>query len=526
MRPLGIAAAAAVALSALAAPPAPKPQGVTVTAAAKGTITDLRVSGWSVATALPRVAGAGREIVILAKVEPSVPRAAKKATEPCAPSADKGRSADDDAPRRLLRWSPAAPSVLAVLRDDVDPAIAALDAVDLDGDGSDEILLFRPGAVEVLARGADGAFSGVPRPLLSDSALEVTERARLFRSPLYEAETLLRYSVPGSFRTYGPVEDGGRWGLRSSVPVPTEASAYSETLVVTNRAVAPVGRRADGTLVLATVPEQVGKERIRLWRLEPDAPGGPVAVECWCALPGQEQLVDWGYDILDGRPVLIATTTRADKMSLLGEKKIRVFPMEPDRTRRGARPIAAFESNLNLWQVTDPFFRDVDGDGASDLVLPHWKGLQNDIAAVSVHPGRPDGTISPKASTQSFEVDKGDRAFIEYGADFDADGNPELLLFGDGALRVFSGVPAARRPKALVAEKPAWSFPLPKDVAIGGSAGAGFGPDGIVSWRNAGPMGSPVALDLDGSGGVELVLAGNTTSGQGCVLVFGAGNGR
>lgn len=527
MRAAVLVLGAAIGLPALAAAPVPKPEGATVTTLDAGTIAEIRATGAFVSVALPRLAGRGREILLLVEVDPrETADPKKKKDEPCGRSPYVDRAAAAAKPLRLLRWSPAAPATLDALREDLDRGFHGLDAVDLDGDGSDELVLYRSGGAEALARGPDGRFAGPPRPLFADPSLEFRGRARLFDSALLDGEVRLRHAVEGTLRTYGPGASGAEWGERSSVPIPTESRARGEALVVETPEVVPVGRIADGTVVFATAPEEVGTERIRFWRLTPEAAEDSRAVECWCALPGPERMIDWAYDILGGRPVLIVTTTRGDKMSLLGEKKLRVFPMEPDRTRRGVAPIAAFPSELNLWQMTEPSVRDVDGDGTPDLVLPYWKGLKNDIAAVTVHPGRSDAGIAAKGVTQSFDIEKGDRAFIRYGPDLDADGNPELLLFGGEMLRVFPGLPAARRPKALVAEKPRWSFPIPKDVTATGGAGAQFGSGGFSAWRSAGPMGRLLDVDLDGSGGTELILAGSAGSGQACVLVFATGSLR
>ena len=52
-----------------------------------------------------------------------------------------------------------------------------------------------------------------------------------------------------------------------------------------------------------------------------------------------------------------------------GEKLLRVFFIEGDRTRLGKPPVLAVESHANLWQESQVAATDLNGDGRQDVVF-------------------------------------------------------------------------------------------------------------------------------------------------------------
>src|SRR4029453_8834912 len=104
--------------------------------------------------------------------------------------------------------------------------------------------------------------------------------------------------------------------------------------------------------------------------------------------------------MLDGPPALVIATTSAEKLSLFGEKGLRVYPLSTDRTRAGGAPSLAATTGINLWQQAIISAEDLDGDGHDDLALAYWKGLKDSIAALEIYPGGPKGVS--KARTLTF----------------------------------------------------------------------------------------------------------------------------
>src|SRR6185503_14174928 len=140
----------------------------------------------------------------------------------------------------------------------------------------------------------------------------------------------------------------------------------------------------------------------------------------------------------DGAPVLVVTTTSGDKLSLLGEKSLRVYTLGGERTRAGEAPSYAATTGINLWQQAFPVILDLDRDGRDELVLAYWKGLKNAIAALEIYPGGAGGTFG-KARTMTFDVEEGQKDVLNFGDDADGDGRPDLVLIAGHELLVFPG---------------------------------------------------------------------------------------
>jgi hypothetical protein len=257
--------------------------------------------------------------------------------------------------------------------------------------------------------------------------------------------------------------------------------------------------------------------------LDPDGPAEAKVVESWALFPQPEGVVDSAFAMLQGAPVLIVTTTSADKLSLLGEKALRIFPLGGDRTRAGDAPLFSATTGINLWQQTFPAVVDLDKDGRDDLVLAYWKGLQNSIAALEVYKGgAPSGFAKPR--TMSFDIDNGEKAFLEFGPDLDGDGRPDLVLFAKRELLVFPGSEADRAIQKPVASRPSRRIPLAPDLPRPRGSEMSMGLEGFRISRTSGGLGAPHFVDLDGDGHPEAVFAGNGASGGRVSVVFVRGS--
>jgi hypothetical protein len=331
-----------------------------------------------------------------------------------------------------------------------------------------------------------------------------------------ESDPLWRLATLGGLRTYGRGAPDRAWEILSEVSLPVTAARRPAGLVVVSPGVATLGVGPDGSVALASGPEQAGKSRLRSWLLAPEAPLTSRSSECWSKLPAPERVIDHAFFLLDGRPVLAVTTTPSDRLGLLAEKLLRVFPLGGDRTRAGVAPLFAAETRANLWQEVGFRAIDVNRDGRQDLVLSYWKGLKHGIAALDTYLRRPDGSFEPSPKRIELPVEEGDRSFLHYGTDLDGDDLADLMLVDRRMLLVFAG----RSGKAIVAERPTLRAELPETLSRSDTVTTiGIGTGGVSRASAAGDLGHPHAIDLDHDGRSEVIFAGNQPDGRGRVLV-------
>jgi hypothetical protein len=511
-------AAAVVALGILAGakpkPPAPTKSSpppasaVKVERAADGWRADLSLDRPLLGWAVPRGGDGRRELYLL--TGPPQDSKDKSAAAACGLKAAAEGSGHQ---AQLYRWRFEAPERLESIA--VGLPEGTLDAVDVDGDGSDDLILQRDGAIDRIRLANDG--SPTIESLVSDKALATSHGGpRIAWDPAAARDTALRVSLLGAFRSYAPGVNGAMT-LASEVAVPVRVEPGSEVFRVRSPGVLAVGRTSAGRLVFATEPEAFGKRRLRTLLLDPDGPAETRVVESWSLLPSPERMVDRSFAMLGGSPVLVVTTTSADKLSLLGEKGLRIYPLGGDRTRAGDNPMFAAETGINLWQEARPAIVDLDGDGRDDLVLAYWKGLKNAIAALEIYRGTVPSGFG-KSRSISFEVEGGKKGFLEFGADVDGDGRPDLILLAGTDLLVYPGTRTDQAGDRPVESRPSRRVALPSDLGSEGSTELNLDLGGVAVSRKRG-LGTPGLLDLDGDGRPEVVFAGNSETGGGRVTI-------
>jgi len=472
---------------------------VAVARLADGWRADLALDGPLLGWALPRDRDGHRALFLLAGPKPEA-----SDSEAAATCTVRDEATGNARNARLYRWRPESPEQLEALGSGL-PA-GALESADLDGDGEDELFLQHDGAIDLVTLSSDG--SSAIRPLIEDARLGTPCCGpRIAWDAAAAQDTALRVALLGEFRSYGLGREGGAV-ITSELATPERVKAGSERVRVESPAVRPIGRTSGGRMVFATEPEGLGKRRVRTLLLDPDGPGETQVVESWALFPEPERVVDSAFSMLQGSPVLIVTTTSADKLSLLGEKALRIYPLGGDRTRAGDAPLFATATGINLWQQARPAIVDLDRDGRDDLVLTYWKGLKNSIAALEVYRGNA-GSGFAKPRSMSFDVENGEKGFMEFGADADGDGRPDLILLANRELLVFPGSAPDRAVQKPVASGPSRRIALPEDLprARGNSFSMGF--EGVQISRSAGGLGTPRLLDLDGDGRPEAVFAGD-----------------
>jgi hypothetical protein len=487
--------------------PAPAVAQVAVARLADGWRADIALDGPLLGWALPRRLGGGRELLLLAGPQPG--SADKSGAVPCGVR-EKAPVIDRSA--RLFRWRTEFPERLDPLGAGL-PA-GTLEAADLDGDGVDEWLLLRDGRVDVVASSPDGAAE--IRTIVEDEELgAVSGGPRVAWDAPAADDSALRVTLLGAFRTYRRAPNGTT-GIVSELAIPERVNAGPERVRVVSPAVRPIGRTGSGRMTFATEPEPLGKRRLRTLLLDPDGPSETRSVESWALFPEAERVVDRAFAVLNGAPVLIVTTTSADKLSLLGEKALRVYPLGGDRTRAGDVPLFATTTGINLWQLASPAVVDLDRDGRDDLVLAYWKGLKNAIASLEIYRGA--GSSFAKARSISFDVAGGEKGFIEFGHDVDGDGRPDLVLLANREFLVFPGTAPARAIEKAIATQPSRRIAMP-DLPAAHSVELSAGAEGFSVQRVAGGLGTPHLLDLDGDGRPEAVFAGEGADGGRITIV-------
>jgi hypothetical protein len=181
----------------------------------------------------------------------------------------------------------------------------------------------------------------------------------------------------------------------SDVELPIRVERRAESVRVRTLSVHPVARGTDGRVRFAgsrsrgfrtsaasgsssSIPTgRKTRRRSRRGRASPDA----------------SARLEHTVALLDGVPVLVVLTTTADKLSLFGEKKLRIFPLAPDRTRSGS-------PRSSRTRPDQPVAGDVAGDprprqGRSRGSRPRLlEGLKDTIAALEVRRRNADGTFA------------------------------------------------------------------------------------------------------------------------------------
>ncbi|HSN87720.1 MAG TPA: VCBS repeat-containing protein, partial [Thermoanaerobaculia bacterium] len=477
VRALSLCALAIFLIGATPPPPPPPPAvGVTLVPLSGARRTDAVLPGHLLGVALPKAADGRRQIVVL-----TTPDDPKAEGTPKGPRSlyliDPERAG---APRRLLEGLPAEANALA--------------AADLDGDGTEEILLGEPGKLHAL---------GTPEAPASRLLLE-TAGLDLRRSSLQEGP--LQVPTVGRLRTW--TFDGGRPVAGPEHELPVRASRERQALRLSSLPVTSIQG------FLAVGPEEHGKLRLRTILIGADGK----RTEAWSQLPGREDILGYRYVTLEGRPALIVTTTDAEKMGVFAHHRFRLFPLTADRSRSGQAPSLAFETESNRWFSVDPVITDLDRDGKEDLVVIQPEGMAGGDLVIDTFFGQGNGRFERPRRLKLSNLESRSWSF---GRDVTGDGVADLVTLGKTGLGIFAGTADPRRD--LLDRKPR------QTVEIGAAretvtVSVGVGTEGVEtgSTRSAN-LGSPHLEDLDGNGRPEVLLFSRNANGRGRVTVVRLG---
>lgn len=451
-----------------AAAPAPPPAvGVKITSQR----ADAVLPGHLLATATPRGADGRRRIVALTTPD------------------DPESSSTPEGPRSLYLFDPERAGAPRKLLDGLPEKSGVLEAVDLDGDGAEEILLGAPGKLWTLGTPAAPA---LPKLLLEAPGLTL-------RHP----GAVLQAVQTGRLRTWKL--EGGRFVPGPEQSLPVHADRDGQTLRLWSLPVTAVGD------LQAVGPEENGKLRLRTLLLGPDGQ----RTETWSQLPGREKVDSYYYVELDSRPALIVTTSDADKIGIFAKQRFRLFLLTADRTRAGQSPSLAFETESHRWFPVEPVVRDLDRDGKQDLVLFQPEGLGGGDFVIDTFFGQGGGRFE---RPRRLKLNNLEARSWHYGEDVTGDGAADLVTVSKTGLRVFAGSTDSkkdlldRRPRQTVEIGDAQET-VTVAMGIGGESGAS------VESSRAGLLGGPQLVDLDGDGRMEVLLASQNAGGRGRLMV-------
>jgi hypothetical protein len=316
---------------------------------------------------------------------------------------------------------------------------------------------------------------------------------------------------------FGPKPPSREWTALADIELPIEGEVTRGMLTVRGKAPLYVGRRENGSLVFATPPEEHGHRRLRVVLVEVTPAGEASVTDCWAGLPEPEDVLDSRFVLLEDEPMLYVTTKPAGKLAIFGEKRIRLFPLERDRSRLGRPAAFATVSHMNLWQNGIERFLDVDADGDLDLVVGYWKGLIDHKVVLDAYLRNDDGTFRPEPRTTAFNVKKGDRGWLEYGTDLDGDGVPDLLLRARGSLYVFPGLSSSNG-KRLVDKNASLEIPHGDLAGESGYTMVSVSMGGVTESQVGTLATNPRLADVDGDGRAEIILSRRGAAGSPGVL--------
>ena len=425
----------------------------------------------------------------------------RKQLLPDCPASDRSRT-----PRKLIRLDREGAGSLVEVRSDLPWNSSAIAFADLQDDGG-ETLVLTVSPVEPEAAPEDfdpGLYTWEGGPAFSGSSLTA-----LLGEPflVWDSKAPEAVAAPGlgEMKMYRFDRETGTFVSVATLPMPMVVNVRQDRMTLRAQTVHPV-EVAGGRVVYVTPPKSFGKTRLRTTIIDPEGIAGDApVVESWARLPEPEDVLQWDHLVLDGNPVLVVQTKTAEKLALFGEKRLRMFGLDPDRSRSGFQPLMAGVSGMNLWQGGTPWILDVNRDGRSDLVVGYWKGLKDSRVVLEVFLRDEDGGFAEKPRTTAFNVDDGERSFVAYGRDLTGDGLFDLLVAADARLWLFPGT-RSRNGKKLVDDEPelVLDVNLPESDQEG-SVTINIGSDGASTVQFT-ALSIPSFKDMDGDGVAEILM--------------------
>jgi hypothetical protein len=457
------------------APLPPPPPGVHAILAPGVRRVEVIPEGRLLAVALPLTAEARRRVVLLVERPQSHERA-------------------------LLELDLATPTT-RVLADHLSAGIDRIDALDLDGDGAQEVLLGEPHQLYVLRAGgvlplaAPGFFD-----LAAPDSATVRAPARS-RTQLVTAEA-------GRLRCYAPAPGGNALVRTCDEPLPLRAERESRGLLLETPPTSVVARPGAAPLVLVG-PQTLDQRRLRTLAIEPGTAGSSSS---WARLPELESVQQSRYAWWNGAPVLAVSTVRGDKLRLFEDQRLRLFHLTTDRTQEGHAPFFVADTASARWHALEMYFGDVDGDGRDDLTVIEPKGMGGNPVFVKTYLGTAAGGLASTPSIAKLDVEA---TSVRFGDDVTGDHRPDLVALAGGELLIFAGRVPGR--DGAVSTTPTLRVPL--TTATNGAVELQVGTGGVRTRSERFGWQPPFVADLDGDGRGEILLLALDRDGPGALEV-------
>ncbi|REK04507.1 MAG: hypothetical protein DWQ36_16775 [Acidobacteria bacterium] len=423
-----------------------------------------------------------------------------------APAPDLTLRLDESAPRRLLRLmlpaaGPEAAAAAAAHR--LEHVVGGLEhgarlaALDVDLDGVSELLLVRHGKAHRLVQGERGARF---EPWLEQPGAP----PRGLVDALEPFDDVFAWAGVGSVSLYRLHPGDAAPQRIASVPLPVQASIGGPTLrletppiqrVRTIQATDPGDGPSRSAARWAIGPWEAGPLRwqVRLLELPPagteeatvetvgdtgageaSTPGDgggalPELVTYWLRTPENERPIgaeffairEKGDERGDEEVYVAAQALRADRVGILERKKVRLWRLADDRTRRGSTPLLAEATRSRIWQDLGVRAADVDRDGAVELLLLQREGFSGkELYAERLDPT--SGHAVPGDSRMTKVSIKIEQPFADWTfvRDLTGDGIEDLVLQSRG-LYLLPGLAADGRGRRGPYGVPLWSHGLP-----------------------------------------------------------------
>ncbi|MEO8502758.1 MAG: VCBS repeat-containing protein [Acidobacteriota bacterium] len=501
---LTLTAGAYAAADKKAPPPAPPPPGVRATTGAGYRRIEVVPEGRLLGVVAPLTKDGQRRIVLLmAPADGAGPRSVAE----------------------LLFQGPLEPA-LHTLAEKLSPGIDAIDAIDLDGDGAQEVVLGEPGHLYWVT---DGGARALDAPGWFDLLAPWPNKLRV-PSEL----PLLVTAQAGRLRCFAPA--GSALRQVCDQPLPLTAEREPRGLFLQTPAVNAILRPQKAPLI-AIGPQSIDKRRLRTLVIDPQVthpqvvsgPAAPAATvdvvaasagseipnpfDAWSRLPTPEQVQDSWYFLLGGKPVLAVSTVNADKLGIFEHLKLRVFRLAADRTRVGRGPVLAVETESPRWHDLALVAGDLNGDGNDDLVLIEPKGMDGKPILAQAFLGDASGGLRQAGNPSKLDLEG---VLWSYGQDVTGDGRPDLVAAGTDRLQVFAGqVPDRKGPLIETA-----AIGIPLAVGEPGQVEVQIGSKGVKSRTERYGWMRPVVADLDGDRRGEILLLALDRDGPGVLEVI------
>lgn len=305
---------------------------------------------------------------------------------------------------------------------------------------------------------------------------------------------------------------GSSLATRASFPLPVKAERKSWGLSLTSPSVSVLPGAGEEPALFAAGPVAHGKRRLLTLLFSP-AGGDPV--EAWSQLPAEEVLDKSVFLRLDGRPALMVSTY--EKIGVFQKKRVRVFFLEKDRSRGGAPPVLAAETECPAWGRLDVVAADMDGDGRQDVALICDRGIVDRSLRVAVHRNLGGGKLEARARIWDQEMEARDWLLAP---GLTADGRPGLLVSNQEGLVVYGSEAKGSRP---LTPKPVRTLALEAlapervhTIAVGPGADREEAKALATHTRE---VRSLQKMDVTGDGQEEIVIRSEGKDGQATLIV-------